>query len=174
MITVLRLEHRIKRDERLSTHVGLTARALGADSITYTGEKDDSMIESLKKVTKNWGGKFPVSYDDNWKNPLKKAKKKGTKIIHLTAYGQPLKKEIGKIRKEKDIMIAVGSAKVPGQMFLASDYNVAVGNQPHSEVAALAILLHEYHKGKELEKDFSKAKLTIRPSKRGKNVIQRG
>ena len=37
MIVVLRLGHRLKRDERLSTHVGLASRALGADKIIYSG-----------------------------------------------------------------------------------------------------------------------------------------
>jgi tRNA (cytidine56-2'-O)-methyltransferase len=32
-ITVLRLSHRVGRDERVTTHVGLTARAFGASGI---------------------------------------------------------------------------------------------------------------------------------------------
>ena len=173
MITILRLGHRLKRDERLSTHVGLTARALGAQEIIYTGEKDDVMMESVRKISKKWGGKFKISYAENWKEPIKKAKKKGTKIIHLSMYGEPVKKKISKIRKEKNILILVGSGKVPGQIYMISDYNIAIGNQPHSEVAALAIVLHEYYKGKELEKNFAKAELKITPSKRGKNITKK-
>lgn len=172
MLSVLRLGHRLKRDERLSTHVGLVARAFGADEVIYTGDKDDGIIESLKKTTENWGGSFKVRYEENWKSVIKKYKKKRFEIVHLTMYGEPVKKMISKIRKEKNILVLVGSGKVPGQVYMISDYNIAVGNQPHSEVAALAIFLHEYYKGKELEKNFHKAKLRIVPQKRGKKVIE--
>jgi len=59
--------------------------------------------------------------------------------------------------------------KVPKEAFLLSDYNVAIGNQPHSEIAALAVFLDRYFEGKELEKDF-KGKLKIIPSTKGKIV----
>ena len=170
-VTVLRLGHRLHRDDRLSTHVGLTSRALGADEVIYTDDKDDAMLASVAEVAGKWGGKFKVSYVEDWKEPLKEAKKKKIKIVHLTMYGEPLQKKISAIRKEKNLMIAVGGAKVPGQMYIAADYNVAVGSQPHSEVAALAVLLHEYFKGKELAKKFPKAKLRIEPQASGKKVI---
>ncbi|PSP47219.1 tRNA (cytidine(56)-2'-O)-methyltransferase [Halobacteriales archaeon QH_7_69_31] len=37
-VVVLRLGHRPGRDERMTTHVGLTARALGADRVVIAGE----------------------------------------------------------------------------------------------------------------------------------------
>jgi len=37
-VAVLRLGHRPGRDERMTTHVGLTARALGADRVVLAGE----------------------------------------------------------------------------------------------------------------------------------------
>ena len=169
MLSVLRLGHRLKRDERLSTHVGLVARALGADEIIYSGERDKGILESIRKTAKNWGGSFKVRYEENWKSVIKKYKKKRFKIVHLTMYGEPIKKVISKIRKEKNILVLVGSGKVPGQVYMVSDYNIAITSQPHSEVAALAIFLHEYSKGK--EKKFSKAKIRIAPQERGKKVI---
>ena len=36
----------------------------------------------------------------------------------------------------------MGAEKVPPWVFESADYNVAVGNQPHSEVAALAVALN--------------------------------
>ncbi|MBI5355319.1 MAG: tRNA (cytidine(56)-2'-O)-methyltransferase, partial [Candidatus Aenigmarchaeota archaeon] len=33
MIAILRLSHRVGRDDRTTTHVGLAARALGAEKI---------------------------------------------------------------------------------------------------------------------------------------------
>jgi tRNA (cytidine56-2'-O)-methyltransferase len=171
MIVVLRVGHRIKRDERLSTHVGLTARAFGADEIVFTGDKDDNILESIKKIKIKWGGKIKISYISDWKKAAKKYKKKKYKLVHLTMYGEPIRKRIFKIRKEKNILIAVGSGKVPGQLYTDSDYNIAVGNQPHSEVAALAVFLHEYHKGKELGKKFEKSKIRIIPQKNGKKTV---
>ena len=171
MITVLRLSHRLHRDERLSTHVGLTARALGAGEVIFSGEKDDGLLESLKKVTENWGGPFRVRYEENWKSVIKAAKRKKIPTVHLTVYGKQLKEKISRIRKHKNLMVVVGSSKVPGQVYLLSDYNISVGTQPHSEVAALAIFLHEYFRGKELGRKFKKAKLTIVPQERGKKVI---
>ncbi|HDN90942.1 MAG TPA: tRNA (cytidine(56)-2'-O)-methyltransferase, partial [Candidatus Aenigmarchaeota archaeon] len=41
-IVVVRLSHRKKRDQRVSTHVALVARAFGAEGIFYSGEKDKS------------------------------------------------------------------------------------------------------------------------------------
>ncbi|MEM5871528.1 MAG: tRNA (cytidine(56)-2'-O)-methyltransferase, partial [Candidatus Aenigmatarchaeota archaeon] len=54
-IYVLRLGHRIHRDERISTHCGLVARAFGADGIIYSGEHDEKLIESVKRVSEEWG-----------------------------------------------------------------------------------------------------------------------
>lgn len=163
--------HRLGRDERLSTHMGLTARALGADGIIYTDEKDDGLLQSVAETAKRWGGRFTVAYEEDWKTAVKSAKRKGFKLVHLTMYGEPLQKKIVKIRKEKKLIVAAGSAKVPGQMYLVADYNIAVGSQPHSEVAALAVFLHDYFKGKELNKKFPKAKLVIEPQERGKKVV---
>ena len=172
-ITILRLGHRHDRDARISTHCGLVARAFGADKIIYSGEKDDKLLESVKSVTKNWGGPFKVEYSESWRKVIKQAKKKKQIIIHLTMYGLPIQKEINKIRKKgrNNILIIIGSEKVPGEVYRIADFNIAVNNQPHSEVASLAIFLHEFHKGKELSRKFKKAKLKIIPMPVGKKVV---
>jgi len=174
MITILRLGHRQKRDERLSTHVGLAARALGADGITYSGEEDSGLLESVRSVTERWGGPFSVSYEKNWKKALENAKRKKFCIVHLTMYGMPLKKRISKIRKIKKTIVVVGSEKVPHEVYQKADYNISVTSQPHSELAALAIFLHELQKGKELDAKFRNAKLSIVPQERGKMVVEKG
>lgn len=171
MISVLRLGHRVKRDERVSTHVGLVARAFGAGEIIYSGDRDEGIVDSIRKTTEKWGGKFKIRYEENWKSVIKKYKKKRFRIVHLTMYGEPFKKKIAKIRKEKNILMLVGSGKVPGQVYMVSDYNLAIGSQPHSEVAALAVFLHEYYKGK--DKKFTKVKIKIIPQARGKKVIEK-
>ncbi|MEM4232772.1 MAG: tRNA (cytidine(56)-2'-O)-methyltransferase, partial [Thermoplasmata archaeon] len=62
--------------------------------------------------------------------------------------------------------------KVPREVYDLADMNVSVGNQPHSEVAALAIFLDRYSGGKVLERDFGGA-LTVVPNPRGKTVVDR-
>jgi len=166
MITVLRLGHRKKRDARLSTHCGLAARALGANAIVYSGEKDQQLLESVKKVSKNWGGRFKASYEKNWRKVIKRFI--GTKV-HLTMYGLPIQDQIKKIKGKKNILVIIGGEKVPGWVYHSVDYNLAVTNQPHSEVAALAIFLHEYHSGKELKKKFD-GRLKIVPQEFGKRI----
>jgi len=47
-----------------------------------------------------------------------------------------------------------------------------VGNQPHSEVAALALLLDKLQEGKSIDQDFSNPKLEIIPDLERKNVIE--
>ena len=164
MIRVLRLSHRPERDKRLSTHVALVARAFGADEIVYTGVRDPEMEESVRKVVKNWGGNFKISYSDNWKQVVKGFP---GKIVHLTMYGLPVDEVIPKLRGE-NLLIIVGGEKVPPQFYQLSDYNVAVGSQPHSEAAALAICLDRYYQGKPFKRQ--EGNLTITPSERGKLV----
>jgi tRNA (cytidine56-2'-O)-methyltransferase len=166
MITVLRLGHRKTRDARLSTHCGLVARALGAGSIVYSGERDAGLIESIRKVDKNWGKAIRVSYEKNWRKTVRGFK--GTKV-HLTMYGIPVQKKIREVRKKRNILVIIGSEKVPGEVYGLADYNLAVTNQPHSEVAALAIFLHEYLSGRELGKKFS-GRLSIVPQAAGKKI----
>jgi tRNA (cytidine56-2'-O)-methyltransferase len=68
----------------------------------------------------------------------------------------------------------VGSQKVPAEFYSKdiSDFNVAVGNQPHSEVAALAIFLDRFYGGKELNQAYENAKLRVTPSCYGKRVVE--
>jgi len=57
-------------------------------------------------------------------------------------------------------------------VYREADYNVAVTSQPHSEIAALAIALHEIQRGEELKRTFQKSRLRIVPSPRGKRVVE--
>ena len=175
-ILVLRLGHRIERDKRVSTHVGLVARAFNADGIIYSGEFDNNLINSIKKVIEKWGGPFLVSYTSDWKREIKNLRDKGFIIIHLTMYGLNLPDVIESIKseffdKKKNLVVVVGSEKVPRDLYEIADYNVAIGNQPHSEIAALAVFLDWLFEGKELLKTFNNAKIRIIPSARGKKVV---
>ncbi len=172
MIVILRLGHRLKRDERLSTHCGLAARALGANKIIFSGEHDENLLKSVNDASARWGGRFAASYEKNWKKVINYYKRKKFIACHMTMYGMPLKKRIAAIRKEKNLIVIIGSEKVPGEVYHLANYNVAVSSQPHSEVAALAVFLHEYSKGKELGKRFPKAKIRVVPQERGKKVAK--
>ena len=89
MIEVLRLSHRIRRDIRLSTHVALTSRAFGASKVYYSGQKDSSLEDSIKKLN------FPIEYT---KSPKKLIKESRSTIIHLTMKGDDYKKIIPKLK----------------------------------------------------------------------------
>ena len=85
-VSVLRLGHRPSRDKRISTHVGLIARALGADNLFYSGVRDSSLEKSIQGVARQWGGSFGVAHVRSWKALLREWKGKS---VHLTMYGMP-------------------------------------------------------------------------------------
>ena len=55
--------------------------------------------------------------------------------------------------------------------YYLSTMNIAISNQPHSEVAALAVILDRIFSGHQLGMKFDNAKLKIVPEKQGKKVI---
>ena len=171
-ISILRLGHRIFRDQRITTHCALVARAFGADKMIIVGDRDEKLQKNIEKISSTWGGNFRITHAANWKDSLKYAKKKGMKIVHLTVYGEPLTSRIPLIRTDDKIMVVIGGSKVPGEIYQIADYNIAVGNQPHSEVAALAIFLHELFEGREINRKFPKARIKVIPQQRGKKVIK--
>jgi tRNA (cytidine56-2'-O)-methyltransferase len=156
----------------MTTHLALTARAFGASSFFYSGDHDNGVEESINDVTLEWGGKFNVEYLEKPSSFIKEWKNKDGIIIHLTMYGIELSGLLEKIRNvlDKDLLIVVGGAKVPGSIYQLADYNVAIGHQPHSEVAALAVFLDNISKGKARKIKHLDAKINIIPSKRGKQT----
>jgi tRNA (cytidine56-2'-O)-methyltransferase len=84
-------------------------------------------------------------------------------------YGDELEESIPKIKKVRDILIIVGAEKVTPYFFEKADFNISVGNQPHSEVAALAIFLDRYSDGKWIKQQFN-GKIEIIPSDNRKKV----
>ncbi len=172
-IIVLRLGHRIPRDWRLTTHVCLTARALGADGVIITDVSDKGVEEKVRDVTNRFGGKFTIETGTPWRQAVRQWKENGGIVIHLTAYGLPLPEVVDEIRGAgRDVLVVVGSEKVPGELFGMADWNVSVTNQPMSEVAALAVFLDWYQSHKGFEKDFENSRIQIVPSKAGKHVVE--
>lgn len=168
-IGVLRLGHRVKRDDRVTTHVLLAARAFGCDLGILSGDRDDSILKSLKDVTERWGGFFEMSYKRNWRKVLRDWKGKS---VLLTMYGMPVQDKIKEIRgSREDLLIVVGSEKIPGDVYGLVEWNIAVTSQPHSEVAALAVFLNMLLEGLELKREFKGAKIRVIPQERGKKII---
>lgn len=168
-VEVLRVGHRIIRDQRVTTHVGLVARAFGANSMIFCGQRDEGVIETINKVVGLWGGDFEARYGGkNWKKIIRDWKKnKGAKVIHLTMYGEPLFEVVNSLRRvfnESDFLVVMGGEKVPKRLYKMADFNVSITNQPHSEIAALAVFLDHLFQGEELKKEFENAKIKVIPS----------
>ena len=164
-VVVYRYGHRIARDKRITTHVALVARAFGADGIVIDTE-DDKIEESVRSVNARFGGDFFIKTGIPWRKYFNEW---DGRIAHLTMYGERVDEVMDDIRRNKKLLIVVGSEKVPGDFYRIADYNVAIGNQPHSEVAALAIFLHFLTKGAWLDKKFDGI-MEILPSKHGKKI----
>jgi tRNA (cytidine56-2'-O)-methyltransferase len=140
--------------------------------------EDKKIKETVEKVSKEWGGPFYFEMGTPWKKTVRQWKAKGGITVHLTAYGENIQTSnvLERIRKAgKDILVLVGSQKVPKEFFsnAFSDFNVAIGNQPHSECASLAVFLDRLFEGEGLKKTFKNAKLKIISQKRGKKIVRK-
>ncbi|MEM1644490.1 MAG: tRNA (cytidine(56)-2'-O)-methyltransferase [Ignisphaera sp.] len=173
-VYVLRLGHRPERDRRITTHVALVARAFGVKGMFLASVVDHSVKKSIDKVVERWGGKyFVLEMGADPMELIKRFKYENGCVVHLTMYGIPVDDIIGNIREKcRKLLIVVGAEKVKRIYYDVADYNVAIGNQPHSEVSALAIFLDRLWKGVELGLCFKDAKYYIIPSTRSKVVKQ--
>ena len=166
MIKVLRLGHRAGRDDRISTHVGLTARQWSADEIVYAGQEDSSMMESVEDIVERWGGDFSVRYTEQWRKEIREFE--GLKV-HLTMYGEKINENMEEVKENfsEDLLVVVGAEKVPRFVYKNVDYNISVGNQPHSEIAALAVFLDRIQ-DREIKEEFQGAEIKVEPSEEKK------
>ncbi len=170
-IRVLRVGQRYVRDDRTFTHLCLVSRALGAECI-YLEDAEKELLGTVDGVNKTWGGDFRVTLGEPWKKVIREAKGEGRSVVHLTMYGLPIQDKVDELRRLEKILVVVGGPKVPGWVYQEADYNIAVTSQPHSEIAALAIVLHEIQNGEELKRAFDKSKLRILPMPKGKRVVE--
>ncbi len=167
MIKVLRLGHRAGRDDRISTHVGLTSRQWGASEIVYSGQKDSNMLESLKDTAERWGGEFKISYTEEWRDIIRDF---DGLTVQLTMYGEKIGDKEEDLKKEfrgQDLLVVVGAEKVPRWVYENVDYNISVGNQPHSEIAALAVFLDRVQEDG-IKDCFEDADIEVVPSEKDK------
>ncbi|WP_410765021.1 tRNA (cytidine(56)-2'-O)-methyltransferase [Haloferax sp. DFSO60] len=169
-VAVLRYGHRPGRDDRMTTHVGLTARALGADRVIFPDNAGHS-LETVEDITGRFGGPFTVELTDslnavirNWEGS----------VVHLTMYGervQDVEKDIRDAQADEPLLVVVGGEKVPFEVYDEADWNVGVTNQPHSEVAGLAVFLDRLFDGRELDREWEDAESTVIPMATGKKVV---
>jgi tRNA (cytidine56-2'-O)-methyltransferase len=168
-VVVCRLGHRPGRDDRMTTHVGLTARALGADRVVYPANASQSRT-TVEDITRRFGGPFDVELSDeqhalirNWPGS----------VVHLTMYGERIQDVTGDVRAahaDAPLLVVVGGEKVPFEVYDEADFNVGVTNQPHSEVAGLAVFLDRLFEGRELEREWEDAERRVIPEETGKTV----
>ena len=165
-IWIMRIGHRPDRDKRVTTHVALSSRALGAKGI-YVDTEDPKLEENIRSVVERFGGDYSIKTGVTWREATKNFK---GKIVHLTMYGARVDEALPNIPRDEDIMIIVGAEKVPPEVYQRADFNISVGNQPHSEIAALAIFLDRFTEGKALYSERN-GKMTVVPNERGKTVV---
>ena len=170
VIEILRIGQRLVRDDRVTTHVALVARAFGASKI-YMNDVNPEIKETVEKINKTWGGEFDIELIEDWKKIIRTKKMQSSKIVHLTMYGENINDIEFNLQKEDNLLIVVGAEKVPREIYDLADYNVAVGNQPHSEISALAVVLDRIQKGGQFFTKFGNPRREIVPTKNGKNVI---
>ncbi len=178
-VVVLRYGHRPGRDDRMTTHVGLTARALGADRVILPDNAGQS-AETVRDITDRFGGPFTVELREDQNAIVRDFE--GV-VVHLTMYGERVQDVEAEIREAagfddesdaaslRDLLVVVGGEKVPWALYERADFNVGVTNQPHSEVAGLAVFLDRLFEGDELNREWSDGDRRVVPEAVGKTVV---
>jgi tRNA (cytidine56-2'-O)-methyltransferase len=116
----------------------------------------------VRDVGERWGKGTEFRYSENWRPEIRDF---DGFTAHLTMYGLSVEREIERVREAENLQVVVGSEKVPREVYEESDLNLAVGHQPHSEIAALAVLLDRVS---ELKEEFEAAEIQVEPSDGGK------
>jgi len=169
-VTVLRLGHRPGRDERMTTHVGLTARALGADKVVLANAARNQ-ADTVIDITDRFGGPFDVASTEEPKRLIRDFE---GGVVHLTMYGEPvqdIEADVREAHAEDPLLVVVGAEKVPFEVYEHADWNVGVTNQPHSEVASLAVFLDRLFEGRELDREWENPDRVVVPQETGKRVV---
>ncbi|PSN85648.1 hypothetical protein B9Q13_03480 [Candidatus Marsarchaeota G2 archaeon ECH_B_SAG-G16] len=174
---VLRLNHREKRDDRLTTHVCLVARAFLADGVIISNVKAEKLIKKINEVTEKWGNDFWVLDNLDASQIIKEWKENGGVVANLSMYGESIYNILSEIYflhyiKERPLMVIVGSAKVPNEIYQMADFNVSITNQPHSEAAALAIFLEKLNGSKVYSLNAKTAELKVSPRLKYKGRVE--
>ncbi len=135
----------------------------------YLHPPDPELAARVAAVVADWGGDFEVVGAPEWRAVVRAAQ---GPVVHLTMYGRPLESALPRLAGATDLLLVVGGAKVPSDLYRLADLNVAVGHQPHSEVAALAVALARLL-GVPGPGRWDRARLAVVPRARGKRVAVR-
>ena len=157
----------------MTTHVGLTARALGADRAVF-GSNASGAAETVRDITGRFGGPFDVEVTDAPKAVISDWP---GQVVHLTMYGLPVQDVESEVRDThredgESLLVVVGAEKVSFDVYERADWNVGVTNQPHSEVASLAVFLDRLFEGRELDAEWADADREVVPKATGKKVVE--
>ncbi len=137
----------------------VTSRALGASEITFIGKKDPRLVNYVNKMDNKWGGKFKVSFAQNYRDFMKSSDK--AIKIYLTRYGTSLNEKSTMISTYKRIVLIVTDKEDVDYINKIADFKISITSQPHCRAAAIAVFLHEYYKGRELAMHFENARYKI-------------
>ena len=136
----------------------------------YLEPPDPELATRLREVGERWGGRFEVVPTEDWRAVIRAF---DGPVVHLTMYGEPLAKVEPRLASARRILLVVGGAKVPARLYGLATFNVAVGHQPHSEVAAVAIVLARL-RGVPGPGAWPGARQRIVPQARGKKMVSAG
>ncbi|MEC8955433.1 MAG: tRNA (cytidine(56)-2'-O)-methyltransferase [Candidatus Thermoplasmatota archaeon] len=178
-VSVLRLGHRRERDKRITSHLGLTARAFGANEVILAGDEDESALDTWRSVSDRFGGDFECRYEPKPMAFLRRFSQDAGDgqpgvIVHLTMYGESWRESLNSIERSCPMVIVVGGTKVSGEVFRLANHNISIGNQPHSEVAALGVFLESFIGPLDESKHFQGGEIQIVPSLDQKQVMSLG
>ena len=101
-VVVLRLGHRKGRDPRITTHLGLVARAFGANRFILAGDEDEELFKGLRSVAESFGGQLGTEHTDSPMKWLKEFTKSGT-AVHLTMYGLPFRDVVPSLSNDQPL-----------------------------------------------------------------------
>src|SRR3970282_2708466 len=93
-IVVLRMGHPFFRDSRVTTHVCLTARALGATGVIIADRRDKEVEATVRDMVERFGGTFQVETGTPWRHAIRDWKRQGGLGIPLPASGVPPPKAV--------------------------------------------------------------------------------
>ena len=133
----------------------------------YLHPPDPALAQRLRSVRERWGGDFEVVPAPDWRAIVRSY---DGSVVHLTMYGLPFERVRSRLGRARHVLLVVGGAKVPPDLYGLATLNVAVGHQPHSEVAAVAVVLAQL-RGIPPPRAWPRARQRIVPRARGKRVI---
>lgn len=139
----------------------------------YVDAADLELEQRLTRVSEQFGGDMEVRTGVDPRGLVRSSR---ATVVHLTMYGENVagwtEDRWQALRDAPCVLVVVGSTKVPREFYEMATVNAAVGNQPHSEIAALAVFLDRLTGGEPLGRDMG-GRLAVLPQERGKLVMER-